>query len=78
MHGDAMLVSELDLQFIDNVIAYAGPCEATVRVETNATATTLSLSDTGAGIPAANVPDLLQRFHRVRSTVRALALGSRS
>jgi two-component system sensor histidine kinase TctE len=76
LRGDAMLVSEMIGNLIDNVIAYAGPkSEATVRVSIGPGGATLVVSDTGVGVPDAEVPGLLQRFHRIRSDRHGAGLG---
>lgn len=76
LHGDAMLISEMIRNLIDNVVAYAGPqSEATVRVNIGLAGATLVVSDTGIGVPDAEVPNLLHRFHRIRSDRHGAGLG---
>lgn len=76
LRGDAMLISEMIGNLIENAIAYAGPkSEATVRVEADGQGTKLIVSDTGPGVPAASVPAISQRFHRLRSDRPGAGLG---
>ncbi len=76
LHGDAMLISEMIRNLIDNAIAYAGPStEATVEVKADDGSVVLSVSDTGAGIPEASTPLLMRRFHRLRSDIDGAGLG---
>lgn len=76
LHGDAMLLGELIRNLIENAIAYAGTgTEATVRVVSDADAVVLSVSDTGAGVPEANLPLLMQRFSRLDADKPGAGLG---
>lgn len=76
LHGDAMLLGELIGNLIDNAIAYAGAgSEATVRVSDAADAIVLSVTDTGAGVPADKLPALKQRFSRLDADKPGAGLG---
>jgi two-component system sensor histidine kinase TctE len=73
--ADPMLVGELLTNLLDNVLAYAGRgSEATVRVAVDA-GVVLEVADSGAGVPAERLPQVLQRFGRERSDTSGAGLG---
>ena len=76
VRGDAMLLSEMIRNLVENALAYAGSgAEATVSVVSNESGVTLSVVDTGAGVAAANLPQVLERFGRQRSDKPGAGLG---
>lgn len=76
VQGDAMLMSEMIRNLIDNAIAYAGAgAEATVTVRALETGVALVVSDTGAGIAAESLQAALERFGRQRTDRPGAGLG---
>lgn len=76
VRGDAMLMGELIGNLIENALAYAGAgTEATVAVTADANVVTLSVADTGPGVPARKLPQLRQRFARERTDKPGAGLG---
>ena len=76
VRGDAMLLSEMIRNLVENALAYAGSgAEATVSVASNESGVLLSVVDTGAGVAAENLPQVLERFGRRRSDKPGAGLG---
>lgn len=79
-HGDEGLLRQMLLNLLDNAIKHT-PGGGTVRVSLECSDGLLSItvSDTGAGIPAEEQPHIFERFYRVdkaRSRAEALYMGS--
>jgi two-component system, OmpR family, sensor histidine kinase TctE len=76
VRGDAMLMSEMIRNLIENALAYAGAgAEATVAVRSEAGSITLSVADNGAGVAAEKLPQVLERFGRQRTDKPGAGLG---
>lgn len=76
VRGDAMLLGELIGNLIENAVAYAGAgTEATVAVTAEKDTVTLSVADTGPGVPASKLPQVRQRFARERTDKPGAGLG---
>lgn len=71
VHGDAVRLEQVVLNLITNAIKYA-PGSETIDVRLRATdgEAVLSVSDTGAGIAAADLPHLFSRFYQVEQPNR--------
>jgi len=66
--GDAVLLEQVVTNILDNAAKYAPQgSEVTLSAEASAGAVTLSISDDGAGIPAADRAHVFDMFFRVRS-----------
>jgi signal transduction histidine kinase len=63
--GDAQLLRQLALILLDNAVKFTGP-SGVVRVSVRATASlvTLTVADTGVGIPSDQLPHVFERFYR--------------
>ena len=74
--GDRDLLAGVVVNLLDNALKYAGP-GATVRVGTSMTQglAVLSVQDDGPGIPAAELPRIGQRFHRLDRRMPGHGLG---
>ncbi len=59
---------ELVSNFIENAIKYTPQGEVTVDITGDSDNVTISISDTGLGIPQEDVPHLFQKFYRVDNT----------
>ncbi len=74
--GAPLLLREALNNLIDNALTYAGSgCEVTVRVQATAAEVTLAVSDNGAGVPAAALPHLFERFWRGSDQPGGCGLG---
>lgn len=74
--GEPLLLREALTNLIDNALTYAGQgAEVTVQVQLAATQVTLSVSDTGTGVPAQDLPHLFERFWRGNDQPGGCGLG---
>ncbi len=68
LHGDPDHLIRLFLNLLDNAIRYTKPGgHIEVRAEGRDTGLSVSVSDTGPGIPPEHLPYLFDRFHRVEA-----------
>lgn len=64
------------LNLLSNALKYTVEGEVTVTLRRNGDGAVLRVTDTGAGIPAADLPRLFERFHRARTAHARSAEGS--
>jgi heavy metal sensor kinase len=66
--GDASRLRQLVTNLIDNAMRFTGSGgSVTLRVESDETRATLSVRDTGEGIPESHLPHIFERFYQVNS-----------
>ncbi|HEY0754091.1 MAG TPA: HAMP domain-containing sensor histidine kinase [Ktedonobacteraceae bacterium] len=66
--GNADYIKQLFLILLDNSYKYTPATgKVTIEGEVNAKAVTISVTDTGIGIPAADLPRIFERFHRAEN-----------
>ena len=71
--ADPHRITEVLQNIIDNGIKYTMEGSITVRLTGDPTVIQIQISDTGAGIPAEDIPHLFQKFYRVdNSTTRTV------
>jgi len=64
--GDRDLIFQLVVNLLDNALKYTPPGgEVTISVTEEDSSILLSITDTGSGIPAADIDKVTQRFYRV-------------
>jgi signal transduction histidine kinase len=73
--GHEPLLRDVVRNLLDNAIKYTEAGEVAVRVEEAGDAVRLVVSDTGPGIPAADLPNVTARFHRARAAQRVPGSG---
>jgi signal transduction histidine kinase len=78
-HGDAHAVADsrhterILRLLLENAFRHTPPCSVVVSVSSDAKTARISVADAGPGIPAAELPQIFERFYRGESTV---AFGS--
>lgn len=65
---DRQMWEKILLNLLSNAFNYTFHGTITVRLQLLASAVEVSIEDTGVGIPAEALPQLFERFHRVKST----------
>jgi len=65
---DRVMWEKIVLNLISNAFKYTLKGHITVSLKLKDKAVTLSVKDTGVGIPKAELPKMFQRFHRVQNT----------
>ena len=74
-YGDRKKLSRAFSDLLDNAIKYnQHPGQSTVNGEASAGAITISIANTGAGIPETDLPRIFDQFYRVEQS-RALQYG---
>ncbi len=68
IHVDRDMWEKIVLNLLSNAFKFTFAGEIEVRLEARADAAVLTVRDTGVGIPAAELPRLFERFHRVEGT----------
>jgi signal transduction histidine kinase len=76
VHADAMQIHRAVGNLIENALKFT-PTKGSVRVQVSQdeNAATISVSDTGIGIPADDLPQLFNRFHRGRNATSFAGSG---
>ncbi|HNA50813.1 MAG TPA: SpoIIE family protein phosphatase, partial [Mycobacterium sp.] len=64
------------LNLLSNALKFTFDGSITVRVARRGDETVLTLTDTGVGVPAAEMPRLFERFHRIENTRARSSEGS--
>ena len=76
VHGHPTLLREALVNLLDNALRYAGRgAEVTVRVRLEGNRVELSVSDTGPGLPAHLLEQVLERFVRATHEGNGCGLG---
>jgi PAS domain S-box-containing protein len=70
MHLDRQMWEKVVLNLLSNALKYTFEGTITIRVAREDTDAIVAVTDTGIGIPAAEMPRLFERFHRIE-TARA-------
>ncbi|GCE30321.1 two-component hybrid sensor and regulator [Dictyobacter alpinus] len=65
---DQEMWEKIVLNILSNAFKYTLQGEISVTLRQHDKAVTLAVSDTGVGIPEAEIPHMFERFHRVRGT----------
>jgi PAS domain S-box-containing protein len=65
---DADMWEKIVLNLLSNALKYTPEGSVAVRLGVAGDHAELTVADTGVGVPAAELPQLFQRFHRVRGT----------
>ncbi len=73
---DPELWSKLVLNLLSNALKFTPKGGVTVRLHAELDEAVLTVADTGTGIPAAELPHLFERFHRLRNPQARLHEGS--
>lgn len=74
--GDPERLREVTMNLIDNAIKYTSQGGITVSIEGTDDQVTVCVADTGAGIPAEDIPHLFQKFYRVDSSATRTVGGT--
>ncbi|HEY9860574.1 MAG TPA: ATP-binding protein, partial [Candidatus Obscuribacterales bacterium] len=76
IYVDREMWEKIVLNLLSNAFKFTFSGEITVRLQRVGEQVELSVEDTGIGIPAAEIPRLFQRFHRVKGAERRAFEGS--
>ncbi|MEX2007074.1 MAG: PAS domain-containing sensor histidine kinase [Candidatus Saccharimonadales bacterium] len=74
--ADPHRIAEVLQNLIDNAIKYTSTGAISVRLTGNSSVAQIQVSDTGAGIPAEDIPHLFQKFYRVDNTATRTVGGT--
>lgn len=75
--GNATAIEEMVLNLLKNAIAYTPPGGSVTATVTKKFGTTaISVADTGAGIPAKDIPNIFEAFYRGENAVKIKKDGS--
>lgn len=76
VNGDAARLRQVFINIIDNAIKYTEP-GGSVKIEAFSEKgnVAVSISDTGVGIPAADLPKIKQKFYKANQTKRGSGIG---
>ena len=77
VHGDSRRISQVIYNLLGNALTYTGP-DKTVRITQTAVGSQVqvSVSDSGEGIPEADLPYIWDRYYRSRENHRRAVIGS--
>ena len=76
-NGDASRIRQVFINILDNSLKYTthgGKIIVTADM-TEKSALTVTIADTGAGIPAEDLPHVKEKFYKANSTVRGSGIG---
>lgn len=76
MHADRKRLLQCLLNLMSNAVKYSEKGEITILSSSSDQEVTISVSDTGIGIPAADLPKLFEAFERLDSHLRVVAGGT--
>ena len=68
VHLDPEMWEKIVLNLLSNAFKFTLKGKIAVQLTHGAEGISLAITDTGSGIPAADIPRVFERFHRVRST----------
>ncbi len=63
--GDQMRLEQIGMNLLENALRYTQQGSVTVSVRCDEAGVTLSVQDTGIGIPKEDLPHVMNRFYRV-------------
>ncbi len=76
IHADPDRIREVITNVFDNAIKYTEEGRITLSITGNDSVVQISISDTGPGIPAEDLPHLFQKFYRVDSSATRAVGGT--
>jgi PAS domain S-box-containing protein len=76
VYVDREMWEKVVLNLLSNALKFTFEGSITVRVDHDATGAVVTVSDTGIGIPTAEMPRLFERFHRIESARARSTEGS--
>jgi signal transduction histidine kinase len=74
--GDRMRLEQVGMNLLENALRYTQKGTITISVAVHDTGVTLSIGDTGIGIPDEDLPRVLDRFYRVDASRQRKTGGS--
>jgi heavy metal sensor kinase len=74
--GDELLVRRLLMNLCENAVKYTPEGKIELALQKTKTATVFTISDTGEGIPAEDLPHIFDRFYRVDKSRSSASGGS--
>ena len=74
--GDQMRLEQVGMNLLENALRYTNEGSLTVSVACTLKGVTLGISDTGIGIPEADLPNVMDRFYRVDGSRQRSTGGS--
>jgi signal transduction histidine kinase len=74
--GDQMRLEQVGMNLLENALRYTKEGSLTVSVACTEKGVTLGISDTGIGIPKADLPNVMNRFYRVDASRQRATGGS--
>lgn len=75
--GDAARIKQVFINILDNALKYSEQGDKIIvyAERPNPAVLVVSISDTGAGIPAEDLPHIKEKFYKANSTVRGSGIG---
>lgn len=68
VYVDKLMWEKIVLNLLSNAFKYTLKGSITIRLTQSETSVVLSVKDTGVGIPAEQLPNMFDRFHRIQNT----------
>jgi signal transduction histidine kinase len=75
IYGDKNRIRQVFINIIDNAVKYSSGGRVTVAAEPAETRLIISVSDTGCGISAKDLPKIKTRFFKANNSVRGSGIG---